>query len=103
MTTFTRGSAITFKATCLDAAGAPFPALRAMLTLSYVSVQGERIRQDYPMAILGADVRKTWDSSQASDAMPVNWHIRASGASGAKVAQDGSLTLTAQAANPAHS
>jgi hypothetical protein len=103
MTTFTRGSAITFKATCLDAAGAPFPALRAMLTLSYVSTAGERVRVDVPMATVGTSrISTTWDSSQASDAMPVNWHIRASGSAGAKVAQDGTFTLSASGANPTH-
>jgi hypothetical protein len=103
MTTFTRGSAITFRATCLDAAGQPFPALRAMLTLSYVSTAGERVRVDVPCRMDGANVSTTWDSSVASDAMPVNWHIRASGSAGAKVAQDGTFTLSASGANPAHS
>jgi hypothetical protein len=73
-----------------------------MLTLSYVSVQGERVRVDIPCRIAGADVSVVWDSSAVSDAMPVNWHIRASGAAGAKVAADGSLTLTASGANPTH-
>jgi hypothetical protein len=74
-----------------------------MLTLSYVSTAGERVRVDVPCRLDGADVSVVWDSSAASDAMPVNWHIRASGTAGTKVAQDGSLILTASGANPAHS
>jgi hypothetical protein len=101
MTTFTRGSAITFSARCLDAAGTPFTPDRAMLTLSFVSVTGERVRRDVPM-VCGPTVSAVWDSSVASDAMPVSWHIRASGAGG-KVAQDGSFVLSAAEANPTHS
>jgi hypothetical protein len=96
---YVRGSSITFRATCLDAADANFSPTRAMLTLSYVSTAGQRVRRDVPMAIADSVVSCVWDSSQASDAMPVAWHIRASGGAN-KVAQDGAFTLSAAQANP---
>lgn len=99
---YVRGSAITFRATCSDAKGQPLTPTQAMLTLSYVSTAGVRVRQDVPMALSGPTVLATWDSSQASDSMPVNWHIRASDAAGGKVAQDGRFVLSAAEANPVY-
>lgn len=97
MTQFVRGSAITFRANCTDAAGQSFTPTSARLSLSYVSaLLGARACCNLPMTIDGSEVSAVWDSSVASDGMPVVWHIRAGG-----VAQDGTFRLTAAEANPA--
>lgn len=96
MTVFVRGSAITFRATCKDQHGDPITPDSATLHLSYVeAATGKRVADSATMDIEGDTVSVVWDSSVASDGMPVVWHIRA-----APVAQDGAFTLTAAEANP---
>jgi len=94
MTDFVRGSAITFRATCKNALGASITPDQATLSISYV-LNGVRVVDTIPMQIDGDTVSAAWDSSVASDTMPVIWHIRAAGC-----AKDGSFVLSASAANP---
>lgn len=93
-----RGSTITFTATCLDASGAAVSPDTATLYLVYAPADGghTRTRQSVPMSVQGATVQGKWDSSVASAAMPVIWHIRAG-----ETAVDGSFRLEAAEANPA--
>lgn len=92
---FVRGSSITFRANCKDESGAAFTPTKATLTLSFATSAGRITTSlDMPGGVT------TWDSSAASDSMPVHWHIRASGG-GEQVAQDGSFPLVAAEANPA--
>lgn len=97
---FVRGSQITFRATCLDATGNPFTPTEATLSISYVTANGQRDHATISMTIAGGAASRVWDSSVASDAMPVHWHIRASSPT-EKVAQDGTFRLVAAEANPA--
>ncbi len=87
--TFIRGSHITFRAACKDAAGVAFTPSQATLHLSYATPTG-RVTSilDMPGAVA------IWDSSVALD-LPVHWHIRAD-----SVAQDGVFRLVAAEANP---
>lgn len=98
MTTFVRGSTITFSATCADAAGAPVTPDSANLYLVYVSTAGEKVHTTVPMDVDGATVSATWDSSVADATIPLSWSIRTTGVD--KIATDGTVELTANEANP---
>lgn len=98
-----RGSTITFRATCLDADGAPLLPTEATLYLVYAPADGShtRARETIPLVVNGNVASCQWDSSVASAAMPVSWHVRAGSPGAEAVAQDGSFRMEASEANPA--
>jgi hypothetical protein len=88
MQSFVRGSHITFRADCRDAAGVLFVPVSAVVHIRHSGNKSE--------SLIMVDQVAVWDSSVASPVFPVHWHIRADGC-----AQDGSFTLTAGGASPA--
>jgi hypothetical protein len=93
-----RGTKVTFTGTCLDKDGNPVTPDTATLYLVYVAPGDETKHSiDIVMTITGNVVTATWDTS-VSDVKPVRWSVRTTGADA--VAQDGTLTITGNEANP---
>lgn len=96
MTTFVRGSTVTFSAPCLDASGAPIAPVSATLGLAFVAIDGTRTKTITAMTIADNVVSVDWDSSVAAQGV-VRWNIKAVGT--ATIETEGSIFLVANEAN----
>ena len=90
-----RGNAVTFTAVFYTAAGAVATPASARVYLVY-DVSGVSTAADYALVQSGSEWAYTWESSVA-DAGVVYWSVRSVTPS---TAEDGSLTLSANVANP---
>lgn len=97
MTDYTRGNAISFKFICLDPDGNPMTPVSAVMKLIFQAT-GTKLRTTatVTMTIAANIVTLNWDSSVA-DVGPVFWSAKLSGTN--NIVQDGTFTLTANAAN----
>lgn len=91
-----RGNTVEFSATFYDASGAVFTPATAVTYVTY-DVAGVATTDTVTLTASGDVWTGTWDSSVA-DAGTVYWHTQSSGSPSG--ADDGSFTLSANAANP---
>lgn len=96
METYVRGSMVAFTAAFADKTGTLVTPDRASLTLVFRGSDKAEQRVRVPMSIAGNVASVEWDSSIAAPGV-VHWSVKGTGANA--IVQDGSLTLTANAAN----
>lgn len=97
MTDFVRGSKLFFTATFVDKDGNPATPSSATLYLAYTDLNRTRQKTNLTMTLAGNVGTVSWDSSVAADCLVV-WSVKGVGSNA--IVQDGSLTLTANEANP---
>lgn len=91
-----RGTLVAFATTFVDANNSPvFPA-SARMFLTYPRASAENLKVELPVTNDAGTFRAEWDSS-VSAAGIVYWSVRSDNPD---IAQDGSFTLSANAANP---